>query len=177
MLGSQKEAEETRAGVLQDPDSFGVVAREKSVDIRVVRIFNTYGEKMQINDGRVISNFIVQALKNEDITIHGDGKQSRDLTYVSDAVDAFLLVSKSQRCVRKIINFGTGTDFTINFLAREIKRISKSKSKIVHIERRKAEVQRLTCDAKLCKALGWRHKVDIKSGLKLNILWAKKNWF
>ena len=145
-----------------------------NLPITIIRPFNTYGPRHTYD---VIPKFIKMALKNENITIHGDGKQSRDLTYVSDAVDAFLLVSKSQRCVRNIINFGTGKDFTINFLAREIKRISKSKSKIVHIERRKAEVQRLTCDAKLCKALGWRHKVDIKSGLKLNILWAKKNWF
>ena len=75
-----------------------------------------------------------------------------------------------------MINFGTGKDYSINYLAKEIKRISKSSSKIIFIEKRKAEVQRLTCDAKLCKKLGWQHKVDIKTGLKLNIDWARKNW-
>ena len=65
---------------------------------------------------------------------------------------------------------------TINFLAKEIKRISGSNSRIIHIPERKAEVQRLTCDASLCKKLGWKHKIDIYKGLKLNIDWARKNW-
>ena len=116
------------------------------------------------------------ALKNKDITIHGNGKQSRDLTYVTDAVDAFLLVAKKKQCLRKVINFGTGKYYSINFIAKEIKKISNSRSKIIHIVERKAEVQRLTCDAKLCKKLGWKHRIDIKKGLKLNIDWAKKNW-
>ena len=116
------------------------------------------------------------AINNEDITIHGDGKQSRDLTYVSDAVQAFLIVAKKKQCLKKVINFGTGKDYSINFLAKEIKKISKSKSKIINISKRKAEVQRLTCDAKLCISLGWKHKIDIKKGLKLNIEWALENW-
>jgi nucleoside-diphosphate-sugar epimerase len=116
------------------------------------------------------------AINNEDITIHGDGKQSRDLTYVSDAVQAFLLVTEKKKCLQKIINFGTGKDYTINFLAKEIKKISNSKSKIVYIPKRKAEVQRLTCDAKLCMSLGWKSKVDIFQGLELNIKWALQNW-
>ena len=120
--------------------------------------------------------FIKMAINNEDITIHGDGKQSRDLTYVSDAVQAFLLVTEKKNCLQKIINFGTGKDYTINFLAKEIKKISNSKSKIVYISKRKAEVQRLTCDAKLCMSLGWKSKVDIFQGLKLNIKWALQNW-
>ena len=113
---------------------------------------------------------------NKDITIHGDGKQSRDLTYVSDAVNAFLLVARKNISLKRVINFGTGKDYTINFLAKEIRKISNSKSKIIYIEKRKAEVQRLTCDATLCKKLGWKHSIDIKKGLKLNIDWAKKNW-
>ena len=75
-----------------------------------------------------------------------------------------------------MINFGTEKDYTINFLANEIKKISKSKSKITHIIKRKSEVQRLTCDAKFCMSLGWKHKINIKDGLKLNIEWALKNW-
>ena len=116
------------------------------------------------------------AINNEDITIHGEGKQSRDLTYVSDAVQAFLLVARKKQCLKKVINFGTGKDYTINFLAKEIKKISKSKSKITYIIKRKAEVQRLTCDAKFCMSLGWKHKIDINEGLKLNIEWALRNW-
>ena len=103
------------------------------------------------------------ALNNKDITIHGSGQQSRDLTYVTDAVEAFLLVSKNKKSLKKIINFGTGKDYTINFLSKKIKKISKSKSKLF-ISQRKAEVQRLTCTLN-CARLGWRHKVDIKQVL------------
>ena len=116
------------------------------------------------------------ALYNKNITIHGNGKQSRDLTYISDAVDAFILVSESKKCLKKVINFGTGQDYSINFLAAQIKKISKSDSKIIYINKRQAEVQRLTCDASLCKKLGWKNKIGIIEGLKLNIEWAKKNW-
>jgi len=87
-----------------------------------------------------------------------------------------LLVSEKKQCLKKVINFGTGKDYSINFLANKIKKIAGSKSKIIHIPERKAEVQRLTCDAKLCKKLGWRHLVDIEEGLKLNIDWARINW-
>ena len=116
------------------------------------------------------------AINNDSITIHGDGKQSRDLTYISDAVTAFLLVAEKKQCLKKVINFGTGKDYTINFLAKEIKKISQSKSKIVYISKRKSEVQRLTCDARFCMSLGWKHKIDINNGLKLNIEWALRNW-
>ena len=78
--------------------------------------------------------------------------------------------------VQKVINFGTGKDYKIKYLANKIKKISKSKSNIIYIPERKAEVQRLTCDAKFCKSLGWKHEIDIIKGLELNIKWAKKNW-
>ena len=105
-----------------------------------------------------------------------NGKQSRDLTYVSDAVDAFIAISQSKKANQKVINFGTGKHQTVIFLARQIKKLSNSNSKIVYIPARKSEVQRLTCDPRLCKKLtGWKAKVDIISGLKENIIWAKKN--
>lgn len=141
--------------------------------IVIIRPFNTYGPRHTYD---VIPKFIKMAINNQNITIHGDGRQSRDLTYVSDAVEAFLLVAEKKKCLKKIINFGTGKDYTINFLAKQIKKISKSKSSITYIPKRKAEVQRLTCDAKLCMSLGWRHKINILEGLKLNIEWAQKNW-
>ena len=139
----------------------------------IIRPFNTYGPRHTYD---VIPKFIKMALNNQDITIHGTGKQSRDLTYVSDAVNAFIIVSQSKKSLQKVINFGTGKDYSINFLAKEIKKISKSNSKIIHVPERKAEVQRLTCDATLCKKLGWKNKIDIYTGLKLNIEWAKQNW-
>ena len=144
-----------------------------NLPITIIRPFNTYGPRHTYD---VIPKFIKMALKNKDITIHGNGKQSRDLTYVSDAVSAFLLVSEKKQCLKKVINFGTGKDYSINFLAKKIKKISGSASRIIYIPERKAEVQRLTCDAKLCKKLGWRYLVGIEEGLKLNIDWAKINW-
>jgi|TARA_B110000114_G_C15082427_1_gene394720 nucleoside-diphosphate-sugar epimerase len=145
-----------------------------SLPITVVRPFNTYGPRHTYD---VVPKFIKMALSNENITIHGNGKQSRDLTYVSDAVDAFIAISQSKKANQKVINFGTGKDYDINFLAKHIKKISNSKSKIIHIEDRLAEVQRLTCDPSYCKKItNWNHKVDILKGLKLNIEWAKENW-
>ena len=142
--------------------------------LTVVRPFNTYGPRHTYD---VIPKFIKMALFNEDITVHGTGNQSRDLTYVSDAVNAFLLIAASKKTDHKVINFGTGKDHSINFLANKIKILSKSKSKIIYIKNRLAEVDRLTCDSSLCKKLvGWESKVNIIDGLKLNIEWAKNNW-
>ena len=147
--------------------------RTYNLPIVIIRPFNTYGPRHTYD---VIPKFIKMAINNDNITIHGDGKQSRDLTYISDAVTAFLLVAEKKQCLKKVINFGTGKDYTINFLAKEIKKISQSKSKIVYISKRKSEVQRLTCDARFCMSLGWKHKIDINNGLKLNIEWALRNW-
>lgn len=142
--------------------------------ITIIRPFNTYGPRHTYD---VVPKFIKMALSNTDITVHGSGNQSRDLTYVSDAVDAFLKVGASKKTNKIVVNFGTGKHHTIIFLAKAIKRLSKSNSKIIFINERKAEVQRLTCDATLCKKLtGWKPKVDIIQGLKKNIEWAKKNW-
>ena len=145
-----------------------------NLPITIIRPFNTYGPRHTYD---VVPKFIKMALTNSDITIHGDGRQSRDLTYVSDAVDAFLNVGASKKTNKIVVNFGTGKHHTIIFLAKAIKRLSKSNSKIIFIKERKAEVQRLTCDATLCKKLtGWKPKVDIIQGLNNNIEWAKKNW-
>ena len=142
--------------------------------ITIIRPFNTYGPRHTYD---VVPKFIKMALSNTDITVHGSGNQSRDLTYVSDAVDAFLKVGASKKTNKIVVNFGTGKHHTIIFLAKAIKRLSKSNSKIIFINERKAEVQRLTCDATLCKKLtGWKPKVDIIQGLMNNIEWEKKNW-
>ena len=144
-----------------------------NLPITIIRPFNTYGPRHTYD---VIPKFIKMALFNKDITIHGDGNQSRDLTYVSDAVSAFLIIAKNKKCFQKVVNFGTGKDYKIKYLANKIKILSNSKSNIIYIPERKAEVQRLTCDAKFCKSLGWKHKIDIIKGLELNIQWAKENW-
>ncbi len=143
-----------------------------NLPITIIRPFNTYGPRHTYD---VVPKFIKMALNNEPITIHGDGNQSRDLTYVSDAVDAFLKVGMSKKTLKKVVNFGTGKHQKIIFLAKKIKQLSKSKSKIIFIPARKAEVERLTCDASLCKKLtGWTPKVDIITGLKKNIEWEQK---
>ncbi len=144
-----------------------------NLPITIIRPFNTYGPRHTYD---VVPKFIKMALNNKPITIHGNGLQSRDLTYVSDAVEAFLKIGKSKKTTQKILNFGTGKHQTIIFLAKQIKKLAKSKSKIIHIPVRKAEVQRLTCDFTLCKKLtGWTPKVNIIEGLKKNIEWEKKN--
>jgi len=104
--------------------------RQHNVDIRVVRIFNTYGPNMQINDGRVVSNFIVQALKNEDITVYGDGKQTRSFCYVSDLVRGMVDFMNQNQSLGPI-NLGNDGEFTILELAEKIIKLTNSKSRIV----------------------------------------------
>ncbi len=106
--------------------------REKSVDIRVVRIFNTYGEKMQINDGRVISNFIVQALKNEDITIYGDGSQTRSFCFITDLIDALILMMNNEKFLGPV-NIGNPEEISILSLAKDIIDKTNSKSNIIFL--------------------------------------------
>lgn len=141
--------------------------------VAVIRPFNTYGPRHTYD---VPPKFIRMALHNKDLTIYGNGEQTRDFMYVSDTVEAFLLMGAHEKAVGKVVNFGTGKDISINTLAGRIKEISKSKSKIVHIEKRTAEVDRLCCDYSLAKQLfGWSPKVGFEEGLRLNIEWARKN--
>lgn len=141
--------------------------------IAVIRPFNTYGPRHTYD---VPPKFIRLALHNQPLTIYGSGEQSRDFMYVSDTVNAFLTMGSHEKAIGRIVNFGTGIDVSINILADLIKKISKSKSNITHIERRIAEVDRLCCDNSLAKSLfGWKPKVDIEEGLRLNIEWAKKH--
>ncbi|MFA4991738.1 MAG: GDP-mannose 4,6-dehydratase [Candidatus Omnitrophota bacterium] len=141
--------------------------------IAVIRPFNTYGPRHTYD---VPPKFIRLALHNKPLTIYGSGKQTRDFMYVSDTVDAFLTMGSHKKAVGRIVNFGTGKDVSVNTLASLIKGISKSKSDIVHVEQRLAEVDRLCCDYSLAKSLfGWEPKVSLEEGLRLNIEWAKKN--
>jgi NDP-hexose 4,6-dehydratase len=135
--------------------------------ISIIRPFNTYGPRHTYD---VIPKFISLALKNENLTIHGDGMQTRDFVYVSDMVDAFLVMGENKKAIGQSVNFGTGKETTITDVAEKIVRISKSNSKIVHIENRVSEVQRLCADySKAKKLFGWAPKVSIDDGLKMNI--------
>jgi NDP-hexose 4,6-dehydratase len=139
----------------------------------IIRPFNTYGPRHTYD---VIPKFIDLALKGQTLAIHGDGKQTRDFTYVDDMIDAFLVMGSSPAAVGKAVNFGTGKDININYIAGKIKEISGSGSKIIHTRDRTSQVRRLNCDYGLAKKLfGWRPKVGIDEGLRRNIEWARDN--
>lgn len=144
--------------------------RQHRLEIKVARIFNTYGPNMHPNDGRVVSNFIVQALKGEPITIYGDGSQTRSFCYVDDLVDAFLLLMDSPADVTGPINLGNPTELTILGLANRIIELTGSKSRIERRElpmddprKRKPDISRAR------KHLGWEPKVSLEEGLPKTI--------
>ncbi len=142
--------------------------RRGDVDIRVARIFNTYGPRMQPNDGRVVGNFIVQALKGEDITVYGDGSQTRSFCYVDDMVDGLVAFMNSALLLGPV-NFGNPEEITILQLADAIVEMTESKSKIVFKELPEDDPRRRCPDITLAKQLGWRPKVPIGVGLRKTI--------
>ena len=133
----------------------------------IIRPFNTYGPRHTYD---VIPKFIRFALKGEPLTIYGTGEQSRDFTYVDDMVEAFLIMGSDKKAIGEAVNFGTGKSVSINDIAEKIIRISKSSSKIIHVEKRMAEVARLVCDySKAKKLFGWEPQIDIDEGIRRNI--------
>jgi dTDP-glucose 4,6-dehydratase len=139
--------------------------------ISIIRPFNTYGPRHTYD---VIPKFIKLALKGQPLTIYGAGDQSRDFTYVDDMVRGFLLMGSHKSAVGEVVNFGFGKDFSINHTAELIVKLSKSTSKIVHIEKRMAEVNRLICDnRKAQKLFGWEPEVSLEEGLRRNIEFEK----
>ena len=147
--------------------------RQYGTDIRIVRIFNTYGPNMHPNDGRVVSNFIVQALKNEDITIYGDGSQTRSFCYVSDMVDG-LVKMMSTGSFTGPVNLGNPSERSILSLAELIIKKTGSKSKIIHKTLPSDDPVKRKPDITLAKEkLNWSPKVDINDGLDLTIKYFK----
>jgi UDP-glucuronate decarboxylase len=144
--------------------------RQHSVPIRVARIFNTYGPRMATGDGRVVSNFIVQALKGDDITIYGDGSQTRSFCYVSDLVDGFVkMMSKSEELVGPI-NLGNPGEFTMLELAEKVISRTGSRSKLRFEPLPQDDPKQRQPDITLAKAeLGWEPQVDLEEGLELTI--------
>lgn len=139
--------------------------------VAIIRPFNTYGPRHTYD---VIPKFIELAMKGEPITIHGDGKQSRDFTYVDDMIEAFLVMGSHPDAVGRAVNFGTGKDISINYIAKKIKELSGSSSGIIHSKDRTSQVRKLLCDYSLAKKLfGWRPRIGIDEGLERNIEWAK----
>ena len=140
--------------------------RENQVDIRVVRIFNTYGPRMAPDDGRVVSNFIVQALKGEDLTIYGDGSQTRSFCFVDDLVEAILRTMEQDETVGPI-NIGNPVEFTIRELAEQVLKQVGSSSKLVEMPLPSDDPTQRKPDISLAKkVLGWEPKVQLAEGLE-----------
>ena len=143
--------------------------RQNKVDIRVVRIFNTYGPRMLADDGRVVSNFIVQALKGEDITIYGAGQQTRSFCYVDDLIEGFVRLMQQEPVVGPM-NIGNPGEFTILELAEKVIALTNSASKIVYRPMPSDDPQQRKPDIEQAKSvLGWEPQVQLEAGLKKTI--------
>ena len=148
--------------------------RQHSVDIRIARIFNTFGPRMAINDGRVVSNFIVQALKNEDITIYGDGNQTRSFCYVDDLISGLLKLFFSKDYIGPI-NLGNPNPISMNKLANEIIQLTNSKSRLKYYPLPSDDpVDREPDVNKAKKYLNWQPEIDRIVGLERTIEYFKK---
>ena len=141
--------------------------RQYGLDIKVARIFNTYGPRMHPDDGRVVSNFIVQALKGDPITIYGDGSQTRSFCFVDDLIDAFLRLMKTDREVTGPVNLGNSGEFTIAELAEQIIALVGSSSEIVYQPLPQDDPLQRRPDLTLAdQLLDWRPKVNLEDGLR-----------
>ena len=148
--------------------------RQYNIPIKVARIFNTYGPKMLPNDGRVVSNFIVQALKNEDITVYGDGSQTRSFCFVDDLIDGFIKLMDSDNSISGPINLGNPFEFTMNELANIIIKLTNSKSKITYKELPQDDPKQRKPDiSKAKKLLNWEPKIKLEDGILKTIEYFK----
>lgn len=145
--------------------------RELDTQIKVVRIFNTYGPRMDMDDGRVVSNFIVQALKGDDITIFGDGSQTRSFCYVDDLVDAlYLMMNVSPDNFQGPVNIGNPGEFSMLELADKVISLTNSRSKIIHLPLPADDPTQRKPDISLAKSMfNWTPKINLMSGLKKTI--------
>lgn len=148
--------------------------RQYNIPIKVVRIFNTYGPRMHPNDGRVVSNFIVQALRNEDITIYGDGSQTRSFCYVDDLIDGFIRVMNSSNGFTGPVNLGNPFECSMVELAEKVLRLTSSKSKLVYMPLPQDDPKQRKPDISLAKSyLKWEPKVTLDDGLAVTIEYFK----
>jgi dTDP-glucose 4,6-dehydratase len=147
--------------------------RYYKVDTRIVRIFNTYGPRMQLNDGRVVPNFMKQALRGEELTVYGDGSQTRSFCYVSDEVDGFIRLSKSDEHLP--VNIGNPSEFTILECAQKVLQATVSKSKIRNEPLPQDDPKQRRPDITKAKTLlGWEPKIDLETGLKMSLEYFKR---
>jgi len=149
--------------------------RQHNLPIKVVRIFNTYGPRMHPNDGRVVSNFIVQALRNEDLTIYGDGLQTRSFCYVDDLIEAMLRTMATDAGFAGPVNIGNPTEFTMLELAEKVLKLTASKSKIVFKTLPQDDPKQRKPDISLAKnELDWEPKIELIEGLRRTIDYFKR---
>jgi UDP-glucuronate decarboxylase len=149
--------------------------RQHNLDIKVVRIFNTYGPRMHPNDGRVVSNFIVQALKGEDITIYGDGSQTRSFCYVDDLIEGFVRMMGTENGITGPINLGNPSEFSMLQLAELTLKLTNSKAKITFMPLPQDDPKQRQPNIEIAKKeLGWAPKVNLEDGLKETIAYFKK---
>jgi len=142
--------------------------RYHAVDTRLVRIFNTYGPRMQLNDGRVIPNFMKQALRGEDLTVYGDGKQTRSFCYVTDEIDGFLRLSKTDEHFP--VNIGNPNEFTVLECAQRVIAVTGSKSNIRFEKLPQDDPKQRRPDiSKAKKLLGWEPKIGLDAGLEMSL--------
>ena len=144
--------------------------RQHALEIKVVRIFNTYGPRMHPNDGRVVSNFIIQALRGDDITIYGDGTQTRSFCYVDDLIEGFVRLMASPKEVTGPINIGNPGEFTIRELAEMVLNMVGGKSKLVMMPLPQDDPKQRQPDITLARnVLGWEPKIKLEQGLRKTI--------
>lgn len=150
--------------------------QQNNVDIKIARIFNTYGPRMRPDDGRVISNFIVQALKGEDITLYGDGKQTRSFMYVDDLIEAMVRLMSTSKDITGPVNLGNPIEYSIQSMANRIVELTGSKSKITYHELPSDDPVKRKPDISLAKQVlnGWEPKVRIDEGLESTINYFKQ---
>jgi dTDP-glucose 4,6-dehydratase len=147
--------------------------RYHKVDTRIVRIFNTYGPRLQLNDGRVISNFMKQALRGDPLTVYGDGSQTRSFCYVSDEIDGFLRLAKSDEHLP--VNIGNPNEFTILECAKQVLKVTGSKSKIIYEPLPQDDPKQRQPDiTKARTLLGWEPKIQLPQGLQLSLDYFRK---
>jgi dTDP-glucose 4,6-dehydratase len=142
--------------------------RYYKVDTRIVRICNTYGPRMQLNDGRVVPNFMKQALRGEDLTVYGHGSQTRSFCYVSDEIDGFMRLTKSSEHLP--VNIGNPTEFTVLECAQRVLAVTGSKSKIKYEPLPQDDPKQRQPDiTKARTLLGWEPRIDLETGLRMSL--------
>ena len=147
--------------------------RQHDTDVRVMRIFNTYGPRMAANDGRVVSNFVVQAIGGDALTIYGEGEQTRSFCYVDDLIDGMMLLMKADK-VEGPVNLGNPGEFTVIELARMVIEMTQSSSNIVHLDLPKDDPKQRKPDiSKAKELLGWEPKISLRDGLAKTVEYFK----